>query len=437
MSPVELLQQLIRNKCVNDGTRDSGFEFRSVSTLREILGKPELEVEPVPGRQSAIWEIKGSNPQAPRLLLMAHVDVVPVSTSGWSVDPFAAEISDGFVWGRGAVDMLNLAAAMAIVFNDLQSTARGGDLLFAAVADEESAGGFGAQVMVEEHWPKVGAEYVLTEVAYPGVPGQAGTYYPVSVAEKGPHWTRLRSRGTPGHGSTPYRSDNALQPMAAALLEVFEAHSPVSIGGEWQSWVSDLGLDPDLADPDQVEAALERLAATDPDMARYAHAATHMTISPNIIAGGVKANVIPDEVSAVIDVRALPGENRSDVDLHLRKAMGQAGDAIEIEPISDHVGSASSTSNPLWEAVADAFEIHTGAARLLPTLMPVATDGRFFRDRGSIAFGTGWFDERVPFGEFLTMFHGNNERVSIESVERTARLLRTVVDRFDALIVGE
>ncbi len=435
MNPVELLRELIRNRCVNDGTPESGGEVASIATLANLLGKPELEIEPIPRRRSALWRVPGSNPQAPRLMLMAHVDVVPASTHGWEVDPFAGDVVDGFVWGRGAVDMLNVAAAMVTVFAE-STGARHGDLLLAAVADEENAGSLGAKVLVEEHWPQIGAEYVMTEVAYPAVPGVRGSLHPVSVAEKGPNWTRLRARGVPGHGSTPYLADNAIATMVEALSPVFGASGPVVVGPEWKSWVAGLGLEDALADPEAIDAALERLAADDPQLARYAHAATHLTISPNVIGGGLKVNVIPDEVLVDVDARALPGQDRNDVDLYLRKTMAAAGDRIEIEAVADHPATSSSTDNPLWSAIGHAFDRHTGEANLLPTLMPVATDGRFFRHRGSIVYGTGWFDDALPFGEFLTLFHGNNERVSVASVERTTSLLRTVVDRFDQLIAA-
>ncbi len=126
---------------------------------------------------------------------------MPVNIDGWSVDPFAAEISDGFVWGRGAVDMLNVTAAMAVVFKKYLTGARPplpGDLIFAAVADEEAAGGLGARYLVDERYDLVQTEYVLTEVAYPAIPTPSGPIHPVVAGEKGPFWSKLRSTGTPG-----------------------------------------------------------------------------------------------------------------------------------------------------------------------------------------------------------------------------------------------
>lgn len=437
---VALLREMIRNRCVNDGTPGSGQEHRSVATLVDFLGRAGEIVEPAPGRQSVVYRVSGSEPGAPGLLLLPHLDVVPVNEAGWSVDPFGATISDGFVWGRGAVDMLNLTAAMAVVFREYQ---RGtlpplpGDLILAAVADEEAAGGLGARHLVEQRPELVDAQYVLTEVAYPALATPTGPAFPVAVGEKGPFWSRLRSTGRPGHGSGPYLADNALEPMVGALGGLFDTPSPVAITEEWRRFVSLLGLPEDLSarlvDPDLVDQAIAEVAATDPGLAGYFHSSTHLTVSPNTVRGGTKANMIPDRAEAEIDLRALPGMDRRFVDEHLRKAMGRFADRIEIQPVSDYLANASDRSDPLWQAIEDSLQLLTGARRALPVLMPVATDARFFRARGAAAYGVGWFDDRIGFSDFLSLFHGNDERVSVDSVERTQRLLGAVVARFGEL----
>lgn len=436
---VELLQELIRNACVNDGTPESGQEQRSVTTLVDFIGETGEIFEPAPGRQSLIYRIPGTNPLAPSLALVPHLDVVPVSREGWSVDPFAAEISDGFVWGRGAVDMLNLTAAMVTAARPF---IRGeerlpGDLILAAVADEENSGLLGAKPLVDQRWDLVGTDYLLTEVAYPAFDGGDGPVYPISVGEKGPYWTTMRNTGRPGHGSAPYGGDNALEAMTAALHGLFTTPMPVAITDEWREFVEGAGFDPDLAaalvDPDRVDGAIDRIAVDDPTLGRYIHAATHLTVSPNKMSGGVKANVIPDAASAEVDLRALPGMDRTYVDQHLRKAMGAAGDRIELIPMSDHDPNSSPRGNHLWDAIVDGIEEHTGSRRVVPALMTVATDARYWRHRGTIAYGVGLYDERMSFGEFLSLFHGHDERVSLESVGRTTSLLQTVLTRFGQL----
>jgi acetylornithine deacetylase/succinyl-diaminopimelate desuccinylase-like protein len=440
MPVVGLLQELIQNRCVNDGTRDSGHEHRSVATLTDFFGERGEVFEPSPGRQSVIYRVPGTEPGAPHLLLLPHLDVVPANPGGWSVDPFKAEISDGFVWGRGAVDMLNVTAAMAVAFRRYLSgelPPLPGDLILAAVADEEASGTLGARYLVEEHWEKVATTYLLTEVAYPDVVTPGGALHLVAAGEKGPFWTKLRTRGVPGHGSMPYRAENALEPMVAALHGLFSTPAPVSITPEWIDFVESLGLGPgtteSLEDPERVDGGIEDLGATDPALAAYAYAATHLTLSPNLLDAGVKANVIPERAEATVDIRALPGMDRTTINDHLRKAMGDAGAMVEIEPMADHPANVSPTLNPLWEAIVDSVESLAGHRRVLPMLMPVATDARFFRARGVVAYGTGWFDERVPFPEFLKLFHGHDERVSIESLVRTERMLASVIGRFGEL----
>jgi acetylornithine deacetylase/succinyl-diaminopimelate desuccinylase-like protein len=440
MDPLPLLRELIRNECVNDGTPESGHEYRSVATLAELFGVAGEIVEPAPGRQSVIYRVPGHRQAAPALLLLPHLDVVPANADGWSVDPFAAEVADGFVWGRGAVDMLNVTAAMAVVFLEYLSGNLGplpGDLILAAVADEEAAGGLGARYLVEERPDLVRCDFVLTEVAYPVIDTAKGPAYPVSVGEKGPFWSRLVSKGTPGHGSSPYLADNALEPLARAITGLFEMTSPVEITSEWLGIVAALGVSGDLeerlADPDRIDGALADVAVMDPGLARYFHAITHLTVSPNKLRAGVKANVIPDQAEAEIDLRGLPGMDRAFVDDHLRKAMGRDGDRIDIVPIADHVANISDRSDPLWEAIEDSLEELTGARNALPILMPVTTDARFFRTRGKPAYGAGLFDESLSFSEFLGLFHGNDERVSIESLHRTTGFLRRVVARFGEL----
>lgn len=435
MTPtVELLQALIRNGCVNDGTPGSGQEIRSVNTIAEYLGEDGTRFEPAPGRTSIVYRVPGRVPGAPRLMLMGHTDVVPVNMDGWSRDPFAGEIHDGFVWGRGAIDMLNLTAAMTTVFGrylrgELEPPA--GDLLLLAVADEENAGGLGAGPLVRDRWDLVGCEYLLTEIAYPPIRSGEEWGYPVSVSEKGPHWTTLRTTGTPGHGSVPFGSDNALAPLAEALHGLFTTASPVMISDEWRAFVEALDLDEELAahllDPDRVDAAIERLAAADPRFAAYVHACTHLTVSPNVISGGVKANMVADGAAAQVDLRTLPGQTRADVDDHLIKSMGSAAGRVELVPIADHVANSSAIGNPLWDAVVDGLETMTGSRRAVPTLMPATTDARFFRAKGTVAYGVGLFDTRVSFADFLSMFHGNDEKVTVESVGLTVDLLTAVL----------
>jgi acetylornithine deacetylase/succinyl-diaminopimelate desuccinylase-like protein len=428
---------MIRNECVNDGTKESGHEHRSVATLREFFGVDGEIFEPAPGRQSLIYRIEGTDPDAPSLGLVPHLDVVPVDPSGWTQSPFGGDIVDGWVYGRGALDMLNVTAAMAAAVRPYitgEMRPRG-DLVFVGAADEEAGGVYGAGALVEQRWDLVGVDYLLTEVAYPSLAYASEPVVPVSVGEKGAFWSTLTSSGTPGHGSSPYGTDNALAKMVSALEGIFKTPMPVDISDEWKTFVSALALEDDmkaaLVDPDRVDEAIDTLAVTDPLFARYVHAVTHLTVSPNVLHSGTKSNMVADAATAAVDIRALPGMDRAFVDSHLYKAMGNARDDVEIEPRLDMESTVSELGNPLWEAIADSVEEMEGHRNLLPTLMNVATDARFWREKGTIAYGVGLFDDRMTFSEMLALFHGHDERVSVESVGRTTALYEEVLARFN------
>jgi len=308
-----------------------------------------------------------------------------------------------------------------------------GDLVFAAVADEEAGGRKGAKPLVDQRWDLVNADFLLTEVAYPPLAHTIEPVIPVAIGEKGAFWSGLRATGTPGHGSAPYGSDNALKKMVTALHGIFEVAAPVSITPEWRAFVGALALEAEmkeaLTDPDRVDDAIDDLAITDPLFARYAHAITHLTISPNMLDAGMKANIVAAEAEASIDIRALPGMDRHFVDSHLMKAMGSARDDVEIVPIQDMKSTISTIDNPLWTAIADSVEDLEGHRNLLPSLMNVATDARFWRSKGTIAYGVGRFDDRMTFSEMLALFHGHDERVSVDSVRRTTELYEQVLAR--------
>lgn len=437
---IELLVDLIRNECVNTGDPASGGEIRSVETVQEFLADEGTVIEPLPGRASVIHRIEGTDPQAPVLLLIPHLDVVPADISDWTHDPFAGVRADGFVWGRGAVDMLNVTAAMVAVFGAMRTghlPSPRGDIILACVADEEAGGTYGAANLVESHWPLVACDYVLTEVAGPRIGHEGSTVIPVTVAEKGPAWRHIRTRGVAGHGSQPYRRSNAVLTMSEVFQRIGREPQPVLITDEWLWVVPFLPVDADTAealkDPDRVDSAIDAIAATDEVLARWIHACTHLTFSPNVIAGGTKSNVVPDGSEGDVDVRLLPGQNAADVNDHLRKVLGPAlFDQVDIEPILEMEANASVPEGPLWEAIADSSETYIGTRQLAPTLTPVTTDARFFRAKGIPAYGVGLFDDSVTFADMLGMFHGADERVSEQSVIETTRFLATVIERFGA-----
>ena len=242
---VDLLQAMIRNACVNDGTPESGQEVRNADLLEAYLGNAGLDVErfePTPGRTSLVARIEGSDPSAPSLCLMGHTDVVPVNPDGWSRDPFAGDLVDGEVWGRGAVDMLNLTASQAVVMRTLADSGfrPRGDLIFFAVADEESGSLHGARWMADNEADAIRADYVLTENGGLHSGTEGAPVISVNVAEKGASWRRLTVRGTPGHGSMPYRTDNALVKAAAVVQRLAEYQPQPRFHELWRAQVESI-----------------------------------------------------------------------------------------------------------------------------------------------------------------------------------------------------
>lgn len=434
----ELLQTMIRNECVNDGTLESGFEERNSDLLETWLEGSGLDVEhfdAAPGRRSVVSRIEGSDPDAPSLCLMGHTDVVPVTPSGWSRDPFAGELIDGEVWGRGAIDMLSQTAAMATAFRHLADTGfrPKGDLILFGVADEEAGGNWGARWMLDNHRDAVAADYVITE--WGGVPSDTpggGTALTLNIAEKGVAWQRLTVHGTPGHGSMPWGTDNALVKAAEVVRRLAEYRPTPDIHDLWRHKVANLDVDEQtraaMLDPNRLDDVL----ASMPDQvkARTYHACSHTTFSPNVAHGGSKTNTIPDKVVVEVDIRTLPGETPDDIQQHLRNALGaKIYDSIDIEPIHLDMATKSPMDTPLWHVLSDIMtQAHPGAT-IQPSLITGGTDARFYRAAGSVAYGAALFSPGMRAEMFADRFHGNDERIDVESIGLTTELFVQVAQR--------
>ncbi len=420
---VELLQGLIRNECVNDGTPDSGGETRNAELLQTFLEGAGLDVqrfESRPGRGSLVARIEGSDPDAPSLCLMGHTDVVPVNPDGWSRDPFGGEVVDGEVWGRGAIDMLNITSSMAVAFRELaRSNWRPkGTLIYFGVADEEAGGHWGAEWMLDHHWDAVGADYVLTESGGWSSVGHDGVRrIVVNVGEKGIAWRRLRVHGSPGHGSMPFGADNALIKAAEVIRRIAAYRPAAKIDDIWRAQVAAMSQ-PDevkaaLLDPARIWGAIEQMPA---NAARGCHAQTHTTFSPNVVHGGQKTNTIPDVVDIDVDIRTVPGTTDDDVRAHLAEALGDMAEHVEISPLQSYLSTASSTDNPFWDVLERQAQVAYPGAQLQPGLIVGGTDARFYRSKGSVAYGAGMFSPSMTLASFGQRFHGNDERIDVASL---------------------
>jgi len=424
----DLLQHLIRNACVNDGTDESGFETRSVDVLAQYLGDTGLDLEryePKPGRENLVARIEGTDPKAPTLLLMGHTDVVPVTPESWQRDPFGGELVDGEVWGRGAVDMLNLTASMAVAFKGLAKSGfkPKGTLVYLAVADEESLGTWGAEHLITKQRDAVAADYVITESGGFQMPAPSGPKLPVLVGEKGSYWCRITAKGTPGHASQPFRTDNALVTAAEVVRRLADYRPPAQIHNIWRDFIGGVEFPAEISEPlldaDRIDEFCEVLPL---GLAREAHACTHTTFAPTIIHGGTKTNVIPDEVSIEVDIRTLPGQKGADVHKMIETALGDLVSRVDITPFDDNESTASVTDTPLWDTLQRVSSRLVESSAIVPFLTVGATDARFFRRAGSVAYGYGLFSRRLSFEDYSTMFHGNDERVDVDSLELSTQL---------------
>jgi acetylornithine deacetylase/succinyl-diaminopimelate desuccinylase-like protein len=423
-----LLQTMIRNACVNDGSPESGEESRNADTLQHFFEGAGLDTqryESIPGRSSIVARIEGSDPDAPSLCLMGHTDVVPVSPDGWSQDPFGGELlrnADGVeeVWGRGAVDMLNLTSSMAVAFRHLARSGfrPKGDLIYFGVADEEAGGVWGAEWMFAHHPEAIDATYCLTELGgWSTVDDHGHRHVTVNVGEKGLNWRKLRVSGTPGHGSMPFGADNALVKAAEIVRRLSEHRPAPHLGEAWRALVDTMSVPAELRqallDPGTV---FDTIAAMPTPIARTCHALTHTTISPNVAHGGQKTNVIPDAVDIEVDIRTVPGTTKADVDAMLADALGELADHVEIVDLQIGDPTQSPTDNALWDTISRHTQVAYPGASIVPGLVVGGTDARFYRHHGRVAYGAGLFSPSMDFATFGNRFHGHDERIDVESL---------------------
>jgi acetylornithine deacetylase/succinyl-diaminopimelate desuccinylase-like protein len=253
----------------------------------------------------------------------------------------------------------------------------------------------------------------------------------VHVGEKGVAWRRLRVRGTPGHGSMPYGADNALVKAAKVVSRIADYRPSPYVDELWQRFVDSLSLDPAvkaaLVDPSRVDEGIAKLS---PGMAKYAWSATHTTFSPNMCHGGVKTNVIPDTVNVEVDIRTIPGDDEEEVRRHLDKALADLSEEVEVEKLFSKPASMSPTGTPLWDVLGRVVGTHYPGARLVPRMIVGFTDAPYFRERGAIAYGFGLFSRALTAEAMSGRFHGNDERIDVESLGLTTQAWLDVCEQF-------
>jgi acetylornithine deacetylase/succinyl-diaminopimelate desuccinylase-like protein len=386
------------------------------AALAEV-GYDPTYVESGVGRGNVVVRLPGADPARGALLIHGHLDVVPADASEWSVPPFSGEVRDGYVWGRGAVDMKGTVAMVLALARQYQreGTVPPRDLIFAFVADEEAGGFLGARWLVE-HRPELfeGATEAISEVGGFSVtlPGGPRAYL-VQTAEKGSMWLRLTARGTAGHGSM-LQADNAVAKLAAAVTRLDRHRFPLILTDpvrEFLTGVAELTGVP--FDPEDPEAAVARLGS----LSRLIGATLRDTANVTILEAGYRTNVVPSMARATFDARFLPGREATFA-AELVEVIGP-----DVSPTWDTLpGVQTSFDGPLVDAMAAAIEAEDPGARLLPYMLSAATDAKSFDRLGIRHFG--FAPLRLPAElDFTALFHGVDERVPVEALEFGVRVL--------------
>lgn len=431
---VELLQALIRNRCVNTGDITSGQEVRNADTLQQFFGRSVTTqvYDAAPGRRSLVARIAGSDPSAASLGLLCHTDVVPADGQDWCHDPFGGDLIDGQVWGRGAIDMLNMTATMAVAFRRMALAGHRprGDVVFLATADEEGHATWGARHLLDNHRDEVRTDYVITEGG--GWPLTDGPRPKLSwaTADKGSVWMRLRVHGRAGHAAMPFGSDNAVV-KAASVVHRLDAHCPRPVlSPSWRRWVRAMGFGEEITAGLLDGHRLMATARTCPGLAATAHACTHMTMTPTRVRGGTSINSLPEWVELDIDARTLPGQTRRDVETELRTALGDLADDVTLEWLHELTTRESPTDTPLFHTVSDLAERLAPGTELVPSLTTASTDADYFRRAGAKVYGFSMTSGFVGPAEFRRMFHGANERIDLESLRLSTQLWSSLISSF-------
>ncbi|MCK5627890.1 M20/M25/M40 family metallo-hydrolase [Candidatus Bathyarchaeota archaeon] len=434
-----LLSDLIRI----DTTNPPGNETKAAKFIAEHFRKEGLEpevIESTKGRGSVITRLKGTG-EKPNLLLLSHLDVVGASPTEWSVDPFGGVIKDGFVWGRGALDMKGMTTIEMMTMKLLKrnNVRLKGDLIMAATADEEKGGVFGANFLLQKHPEKIYAKYVLNEGGGMAIPTKEKNIYTVQTSEKGILWLKVRAKGTPGHGSKPDSADNAIMRMSRVIEKFGNHRAEVLLVPTMKRFFREIinadsnleQLSRILDDPELSDQILDKLGKTRDDLVEEIRPRIRMTATPTIIQGGVEENVIPSECEAVFDCRMLPGQTSGQT---LKEMMGLLEETdlekLKFEKIQVQEPSESSVDTPLYRVISTVTREFEPSCGVTPIMMTGGTDSRFFRKMGSTCYGFRPLCPDLPYGELAKMMHGVDERISIQNLVFGTSLLYEIVKRF-------
>ena len=420
---VDLCRDLIRIDTSNFGDSSGPGEREAAEYVAEKLADVGLEtriVESEPGRASVLSRVEGADPSRAPMLIHGHLDVVPAQKEDWQVDPFAGEIRDECLWGRGAVDMKDMDAMTLAVIRDRIRTGRKPprDVVLAFVADEEAGGGLGAHWLVDNH-PDLFADCTeaVSEVGGFSIAVGDQRLYPIETAEKGMSWLKLTARGTAGHGS--YISpDNAVVAVAEAVARIGNHEFPMRMTDTVRAFLTELadalGIELDLDGPEATVAKLGNLG-------RLVGATLRNTANPTMLDAGYKHNVVPQFASALVDGRFLPGYE----DEFLAEIDALLGPDVTRELVHRDVALETPFAGPLIDAMCAALTAEDPGGRPVPYCLSGGTDAKSFSRLGIVGYGFSPLQLPAEL-DFVGMFHGVDERVPVEALKFGCRVL----DRF-------
>jgi acetylornithine deacetylase/succinyl-diaminopimelate desuccinylase-like protein len=423
---VELCRNLIRIDSTNDGTGRGPGERAAAeyvaAKLAEVGLAPQV-FEAAPNRTSVVARVEGEDRSRGALLIHGHLDVVPAQPKDWTYDPFAGEIADGCLWGRGAVDMKDMDAMTLAVVRDRLRTGRRPprDVVLAFVADEEAGGVFGAQWLVE-HQPALfeGCTEAISEVGgFSLSVNDDLRLYLIETAQKGMAWLRLTAAGTAGHGSM-INQDNAVTRLSEAVARLGRHDFPIHVTKTVRAFLDEVsdafGIE---LDPGDMQATVAKLGP----LARIIGATLRNTANPTMLEAGYKHNVIPGSASAMVDGRFLPGFE----DAWERELDEVLGEGITREYVHYDIGLETDFEGALVEAMSAALKAEDPGARPVPYMLSGGTDAKSFSRLGMRCFG--FSPLRLPADlDFAGMFHGVDERVPLDSLTFGVRVLDRFLD---------
>jgi acetylornithine deacetylase/succinyl-diaminopimelate desuccinylase-like protein len=408
-----IARDLIRFDTSNYGEGKANGETDAaeyVAAHLQRLGLTTQLFDSDPGRTSVVTRVEGADSSKPALVVHGHLDVVPADPRTWSVDPFAGEIKDGMLWGRGAVDMKNMDAMILTALGDILGAGKqpARDLVVAFFADEEDGGRRGSHHLVKNH-PELfaGATEAISEVGGYSIDLDGKRAYLVQTGEKALVWIKLIARGNAAHGSRLIR-DNAITRLAEAVAAIGRREWPVQLTDTTTQLLAELAR---LLDVDPQRVGPDELVLKTGTASGFILATLHTTTNPTMLTAGYKHNVIPDTAEALIDIRTLPGEE----DAVLAEVRSIVGDDIEIEIMHRDIGLESAFSGPLIETIISTLGTHDPGAPVLPYLMSGGTDNKALSLLGITGYGFAPL-KLAPELDFPGMFHGVDERVPLEAL---------------------